>query len=198
MALKSVCQCDWQDCKLYLEQPITLPCGYTICLSHIKLANEKEEENNNEDRFKCKLCNSPEDHIIPSGGFQINKKIELLIEQNTHLFGLQREAKNLYQHLDIVLKDFEDMCNLNPHEYIQTYFDQIRQQIESKRDRSINLIKSRSERFLNKLNDLEQDCKSSSYKLNKSEIDTIKTNNMSEWKSQIRQIDLNLEFSNIH
>ena len=56
--------CEYDCCKLILEMPITLPCGSTLCLNHLKELN---------DRFACYFCK--EEHLKPSNGFFVNKTI---------------------------------------------------------------------------------------------------------------------------
>jgi len=50
--------CQYDRCKLILENPITLPCGNSICQHHLEGISEK---------FDCMFCN--EEHQIPKNGF---------------------------------------------------------------------------------------------------------------------------------
>ena len=54
--------CD--KCKLFLQDPILLPCGNTICLQHVS---------QNLKLYSCGQCN--QHHEIPDSGFPFNKKI---------------------------------------------------------------------------------------------------------------------------
>ncbi len=61
--------CNLKKCRLYLENPIILPCcGSTICNEH-----ENDFEIKDEDKFKCPICKKQEP--IPQNGFEINRKI---------------------------------------------------------------------------------------------------------------------------
>ena len=53
-----LCVCPLNSCQLYLEKPITLPCGFTICQNHIE-----NFKNSNFNEFECVLCY--EKHTIP-------------------------------------------------------------------------------------------------------------------------------------
>ena len=70
-SVKRLFDCDL--CSETLVEPITLPCGNSICKSHLEETQE----------FSCELCGS--EHPIPSGGFGINKRLKmgLDIELNT-------------------------------------------------------------------------------------------------------------------
>jgi hypothetical protein len=50
---KEIFTCDLIDCKLYLENPIILPC----CDSIICKEHENDFEKYDDDKFECPICN---------------------------------------------------------------------------------------------------------------------------------------------
>ena len=108
--------CDLSDCKLYLENPIILPCcGSTICKEH-----ENDIEKKNYGKFKCPICNQQES--IPQKGFPINKKIMNLIN-NGDLFGeIHKKVLNSIAKLESKLIEHK---SINSDEIIYDYFANI-------------------------------------------------------------------------
>jgi hypothetical protein len=87
-AFNEIYLCDY--CKLFLDEPVTLPCGETICKSHIndmqsnelqhQLLTDRLTEQNRQQllSFNCKLCENM--HRIDE--FSINKKIKQLVDNS--------------------------------------------------------------------------------------------------------------------
>ncbi len=65
--------CDFVGCKKYLKEPITLSCGQTVCKEHVNVVGEK---------FKCPVCDLH--HMKPEKGFQVNIKMNSLLNKNSH------------------------------------------------------------------------------------------------------------------
>ena len=79
--------CDLEKCKLYLENPIILPCcESTICKEH-----ENDFEIKDEGKFECPICNQQE--TIPQNGFPIIKKMTNFIKNGDHLGDTQKSLK---------------------------------------------------------------------------------------------------------
>ena len=56
--------CKLNECNLYLEDGVTLPCGYTICKYHLNpFLNQT---------FKCSFCF--DQHLIPKNDEIVDKK----------------------------------------------------------------------------------------------------------------------------
>ena len=72
-----ICKC--KNCNLIFENPITLPCGNTLCHSHLNDFNQK---------FICCFCHK--EHLIPEDDFCVNKSILNIIDNlsNGHFIEL--------------------------------------------------------------------------------------------------------------
>ena len=63
---------DCEQCNQLLIDPVTLPCGYSVCKSHLDGLLKKTPKEMN--KFECQLCK--EKHYIPEKGFFVNKRIQ--------------------------------------------------------------------------------------------------------------------------
>ena len=59
--------CNYEDCNLIYENPVTLPCGKSICKQHL-------EQYENDEKYKCCFCK--EQHEIPKNGFVVNNSFD--------------------------------------------------------------------------------------------------------------------------
>ena len=117
-SVKSYFICSSQECKKYLEVPVTLPCGHTICREHFKF-NENEESSQNV-KFKCDVCSTK--HKIQSNNLASNEMASALIDKNIHLSEEQKELKANITKIEAILLDHSKD---NPEEYIYDYFANI-------------------------------------------------------------------------
>ena len=174
---KSLFICDLDGCKKYLDSPVTLPCGNTICKSHIKFAAN----------FQCSICEQ-EHKPIDENGFRINTKLSNIIDYDHHLDGTHKEAKVLYDKLNSKLNDFKQSDLADQDRFVYDYFADLRNQIDMHRDEMIEEIRKNSEKLLNQLSDLEKEVHE-----NKNKVEKINYTDFinDDWKSTLR--DPNIE-----
>jgi WD40 repeat protein len=165
----SIYICDFIGCNKYLKEPITLPCGETVCREHV---------NDTSATFKCPVCE--QDFIIPEEGFKINKKINTFINENSHLNGQHRELKDMFDKLERIIENFQKSNLANPQLYIYDYFAAIRNKIDLHREKMIESIHKRSEELINKLNTIEHECYKNEQKLEKIDLKKDEMNHLSE------------------
>ena len=89
--------CEYDCCKLILEDPITLPCGNTLCLEHLNKFNDK---------FICYFCKG--EHQIPVNGFLINKKITKMIENHFKFNTLRNKIKTSFSELSDSIEEYKN------------------------------------------------------------------------------------------
>ena len=133
-----LCVCEFDECKLYLENPVILPCGATICQNHISLTTK--------DIFSCSSCE--EDHLIPKNGFPINKALMKIIENGCHLKFYHKQIFDSIQQFDENLKKHE---SFDSYGLIYNFFAKIRNKIDIHRDQSIDKINKKSDEVLAQL-----------------------------------------------
>lgn len=136
----SILQCD--VCKNILEEPVTLPCGYSICAKHA-------------DQFlgvTCSLCQQT--HHDPS---KINLKLSRLIN-------LLDRAKTACSRLQTDSSTYNDL-KIRPLETINTRFEQLENDVLAEKDRVtkhvLAQIEARTNECLSHIEDWRERCVSS-------------------------------------
>ena len=148
--LKKIFICSSKSCNKYLDKPVTLPCGFTVCQEHIKSNVDYSEQENY--TFKCQVCN--DEHTV-SKNLAINQSVSELIDNDIHLSEEQKELKANIKNIEAILFDHLKNC---PEEYIYDYFASVRNNIDLHREMSIQKIHKRSDELIKELNETEQRC----------------------------------------
>jgi hypothetical protein len=180
MNINDIYTCDYSECGLYLKEPISLPCGKSICKSHTN--------SNNNDTFKCISCEKT--HKIEEDGFQVNTKLLKLIEMNQHLSGKHKEVKEMLDKLYERILNFKSSDLAEPDVYLDEYFFNLRTQIDLHREQFIEEIHRKSDEILKKLKELENE-----YTLNKVKFPKIDLDEFYQpvWEELLRDPCLNQE-----
>jgi hypothetical protein len=168
-------KCQYEDCGLILENPVTLLCGNNLCLKHLEGLETK---------FKCFFC--PKQHTVPEDGFCVNKTIEQMIENFYQSDPLRKKIKEAFDSLNETFKDYK--C-IDPDVYIYDYFAEIRNKVDLHKEELIKEIIERSEKIIKELTEKEQKCKSDAAKIVKIDLDLDK---LELFKQVTRRADLNL------
>ena len=123
---------DCEQCNQLLVDPITLPCGYSVCKRHLDelLVNAPKEMN----KFECELCEKK--HFFPEDGFAINRRIQNGLDIKLNSLKLNsvyeeckkkiNEAKYQIQKIEILEKD--------PENYVFEYFEELKRQVDLRRE----------------------------------------------------------------
>ncbi len=173
-----MCTCDLNDCGLYLENPITLPCGWTICQDHLK---------NFHDKFKCSMCD--EEHLIPENGLQINRTLLKMINAGLHLNETQKIIFESFKNLQTLIKKYD---SIDSEALIYDNFSSLRNKVDLHREQMIEEIHKRSNQIIEQLNQQEKDCRSNVVKLRKINLDEFKNKELVSWKYKVRKADTEL------
>jgi hypothetical protein len=125
-SMNTLFNCD--VCKELLVEPITIPCGNTLCKTHL------EEFVNSESVYKCILCHKK--HNVPEEGFIVNKRFQnaldfenLKLKQSAAFFECKQkieEAKQQAESIDSLAED--------PDLFINERFDLVKNHINWRRD----------------------------------------------------------------
>ena len=116
-------------CNNLLVEPVTIPCGNTLCKSHIdKLISYHENI------LKCVLCNKK--HSVPDDGFIVNRRIQnaLMIELNKkEITTVYTECKqNIEKATEQVVKI--ELLAKDPANYINEHFNGIKSNVNLRRE----------------------------------------------------------------
>jgi WD40 repeat protein len=173
--------CNFVDCGLILEDPISLSCGNNLCKRHLDQF---------ENKFKCDFCHKM--HPIPEGGFLVNQAFDKIIQKYIQLDPIKDEIKKSF---DILNKSINDCENLNQDEYISDYFGNLYQKVNLCKEDLIKEINERSNELIKELKDKEIKCKTNQIKLENIDLFELKNDFVPSWKLRLRHPDLNQEQS---
>jgi hypothetical protein len=168
--------CKFKDCNLIYENPITLPCGHSLCQNHLETTDEK---------FMCQFCEK--EHIIPENGFFINKTIVQLIEEYVKSNPIRKEIKQTFDQLAQLVKEYSE---IDPDVYVYDYFSKIRNKVDLHREELIEQINSKSDEIIQQLKVKEEKCKLNATKLEKMSLTKV-NEEISCCKKKMRSLNIN-------
>jgi hypothetical protein len=129
-------------CSKVLHDPITLPCGNTVCKIH---SSEISQD-------KCFLCNK--NHSVPEDGFQINTLIQEQLNAQLHTlnhnFSQFNESRKI---IDALNKEFNEIESIHkdPENYISEHCYELNRQVDLKRETMIKDIHEHSDSLIQKI-----------------------------------------------
>ena len=126
--------CDYDCCKMILENPVTLLCGNTLCKEHLDNFDEK---------FTCFFCN--EEHQIPKNGFIINKTIAKIINNYVNSNPLRNKIQASFEELS---ESIEDYVKIDPDVFVFDYFAEIRNKVDLHREELKKEVDQKSDEIL--------------------------------------------------
>jgi hypothetical protein len=141
--------CPVSQCQNFLENPINLPCGNTICKKHIDQLEGTS--------YDCQYC--LDKHQVPENGFPINYIASQSLNLNKHLNGEFKETKQVFDRIVLMIEKHKHNCLVDADTFIYDKFSKLRNQIDLHREQMIEAIIERSDEMLSALNQLEQECK---------------------------------------
>jgi WD40 repeat protein len=125
-----------QICDLIYKQPVKLPCGKTICKTHLHDLNE----------FDCKLCRSS--HMIPPRSFHPNFFIQNQINTFQHLSKDECDLKSrIAQSIENLKASYDEIEEVE-QEYLQSHFQDIEYQIMEYRELLLKSIADLTDEML--------------------------------------------------
>jgi hypothetical protein len=210
--IKNIFDCD--KCNKLLIDPVQTHCGYTVCKSHLEQL---------EDTFQCDLCYR--EHTVPKDGFKIARRLQdaLSIQLNTlELTPVYDECKKVIMEAQKDVADIESI-DKDPENYIYEYFEDIKRQVDLRREVlkeridtysdetlvSINIAQMNCQKIIKEVNKPSKDFDDSKIKLNEliRQFDTFKISeqkfqeikeNVSELKSKFNVMLAELKSSLIN
>ncbi len=173
MALKNTFKCDeiknllnCDICSNLLNGPVTLPCGINVCMLHLTNCTS----------YECSHCN--EVHQVPNNGFRLNKLIQksLDIELNSLKFSPKFYAckKEIIETTSSV--EMIDSVRSDPDNYIYEYFEDIKREVDKRRENLKHRIDIYSNEIITEINQCQESLRKLSRDINRitQSIDTSK------------------------
>ncbi len=128
--VKNLFNCE--QCSQLLVDPVTLPCGSSVCKSHLDELIEKTTKETS--KFECELCK--EKHYIPENGFAINKRFQSALDIKLNTLKLNPVYNECKKEINLAENSIEKIENLlkDPEHFIFEYFEELKRQVDLRRE----------------------------------------------------------------
>jgi hypothetical protein len=177
MQKNKLCICELNECKVNLKNPVTLPCGFTICIEHVE---------NYTDKFNCFLCD--QEHFVPQKGFQLNRIIMDIVKSGEYLNESQNKLHDDFRELESIINNYE---KLNSDVLIYDFFSKLRNKVDLHREVLLEKIHDRSDQIIKQLSQKEAEYKQNAQRIPKISFEELKNVDMLELNQNLRFSVLN-------
>ena len=147
---------DCEQCYQLLVDPIALPCGTSVCKTHLdELLEYSPKESNT---FLCKLCD--DEHSVPKKGFVIHKRIQnaLNIKFNTlKLNPVYEECKKEINDVKMKMQKIEAL-EKDPEYFIFEYFEKLKRQVDLRRETLKLKLDNCSDEIMQSIENTKENC----------------------------------------
>ena len=127
MSLKSDFQC--AHCRKILKEPVTLPCGHTICDEHLDKSIDHEMK-----IVECVLCKR--EFNVNRYQFQPNEIVQQLLDKEIHLNDREKHLKkSLEQSIIEFYECYEEFCRNDLSVLCRKHFNAIFFQISERKEK---------------------------------------------------------------
>ena len=161
---------------MFFEHPVILPCGESLCQKHLEEVNQI---------FTCYFCN--EEHQIREDGYKINKTINMLMNIFLEIDPLRKEVYATFDKLNKLIGDYE---KIDPESYIFDNLREVINKVDLHREELIKEINEKYDEIIKRLKEKEQMCKLNARKLEKMNLEELKTDTLPSLKQSLRIPDL--------
>lgn len=163
------------NCQLILNSPVLLQCGHSICKYHAQFGDWFLE------RIGCDRCGV--EHKIPNEGLPDNQSLAEIISTQVHTIKLGEahdRAKQDFDRLESLIDESETILN-DPFHHVFKEIDQIKSEVQLKREELKMKIDLEIENFMGKL---DQYVHVFRLQLNSSEQNRQRSSDMQEKRAQ--------------
>ncbi|RNA10289.1 hypothetical protein BpHYR1_054033, partial [Brachionus plicatilis] len=144
-AIKACFNC--KICDNVFIEPVILPCGNSICQSHVTF----------EEIFTCQICSL--EHPIPKEGFIANKLIKDLITTKIHDNLSEKNNQQILNSFSLLENTIQEIEHLekNPDDFITDFFAKLIHKIDLKREENKIDAEKHFQNVSSELNTLKDD-----------------------------------------
>lgn len=136
-------------CKVY-ETPVILPCGELVC--------EKDIKDIFDNKTECIFCE--EEHVIPVGGFPLDKRTHKMLELKVNKLDFGQNYKRVSRLIEKLTDKVSELTLLHrdPDFFITSYFYELRRRVDVRREKLKAKIDAASDKVLEQINGYEKEC----------------------------------------
>ena len=176
-----------QKCQKLIHEPVSLPCGETVCRSH------------SEDicSGKCPFC--PGTHQLPEAGFTPNLMVQKMLISKLHKLNINfdkfDESKKLVEDLNKQFRAIETFRN-DPEYFIDEYFVELTRQVDLRRERLFESIGLHSDLMVQQIGEWKSGLLTRA-KENSTRIDEERTKECKARLNKLNSMFASLDIDNI-
>lgn len=180
------------NCQVVLNSPVLLPCGHSICKSHVQPSSKSA--------IKCKQCGV--DHTSPNEGFPNNQALAEIIStqvQSLDFGKIHQQAQESCRELQLNVKNAKTLID-DPNYYINDVIEELKNDVFLKREQLKLEIDQESEKLIKMLEGYAIRCESY---LNEDEFKSKRKNQellviqiqtkLNDWNTKLNQIKFDEE-----
>jgi len=154
-----------------LVDPVTLPCGHTVCKRHadeqlegpnkpkkIKFDELMEASPKESNTFLCTLCD--DEHYIPKKGFAINKRFQNALDIKLNTLKLNPVYEECKKEIDDAKNNIQKIENLNkdPENCIYEFFEELKREVDLRREKLKLELDNSSDEILQFIESAKDNC----------------------------------------
>ena len=132
--VKNLFNCDL--CNKLLVEPVIIPCGNTVCKSHLEelFYSDNFLIINSENFIKCVCCDKK--HYVPEDGFTVSKRFQSALDMELIKLKLTTEFYECKEKIKDTLEQATEIEIISGDSsvYINSYFDEIKNHVNSRRE----------------------------------------------------------------
>ena len=136
-------------CHNLLREPVSLPCGQTVCKAHSEELCKS----------KCDFCTLK--HQLSKNGFSINKLIQDMLEIQLNTLNIDinqfNDCKQLIRDLKASISGYESIQN-DPASFISEHFIEMNRLVDLRRETLILEIQQSSDKLIEEIANAKREC----------------------------------------
>ena len=136
-------------CQYLLRDPVSLPCGETVCKAHSEELCKS----------KCDFCTLK--HQLPKNGFSINKLIQDMLEIQLNMLNIDinhfDDCKRLIRDLKASICGVESIQN-DPGRFISEHFLEMNRLVDLRKESLILEIQQSSDKLIGEIYKAQKEC----------------------------------------
>ena len=143
-------------CNKVYNEPITLPCGDSLCKQHINELLSIDDSNT----FLCPFCNKQN----LNQNFTVSKTIQYLLDMEAHNFTIDPKYERVFTDFKTEIRNLEALLN-EPENFIYEEINELKRQVDLDREKTKSEIDRLANGLIEQLETFEKQFKEE-YKAN--------------------------------
>lgn len=117
-------------CSQLMVEPVTLPCGKTVCKCHLDIFVDYSSY----ETFECALCHKQ--HSVPEDGFKINECLQNALDTELNTISGGQLFVECTEYIELITQTINKIQLLkdDPGQHIYEYFEDCKRKVDMRRE----------------------------------------------------------------